>query len=144
MSPIPDQSLEALERADCMALLAGAAVGRLAVSAGELAPFVFPVNFLLDGETVVFRSDPGTKLDLALGRAVSFQVDEIDLSRKVGWSVLVRGVAYEITHWEAEHLPLEPWAPGARRRWVRIVPGEITGRRISLAELPAFDSRAYL
>jgi nitroimidazol reductase NimA-like FMN-containing flavoprotein (pyridoxamine 5'-phosphate oxidase superfamily) len=145
MAPGADRLFEVLSRDECLALLVAGAVGRLAVSVADDAPFVVPVNFVMDGETVVFRSDPGTKLELALGRSVSFQLDEIDLVRQVGWSVLVRGKAYEITHWETEHLPLEPWVSGPRRRWVRIVPAEITGRRLALTEVSgAFDSRAYI
>ena len=43
-------------------------------------PAAHPVNYLLDGEEVVFRTGSGTKLTAAArGIVVGFQVDEIDL-----------------------------------------------------------------
>jgi hypothetical protein len=80
--------------------------------------------------------------DLRIG-PVSFQIDQIDPSRRTGWSVLIQGVAYEATPSQVEHLHLRPWAPGQKRHWVRILPVEITGRRIRLPELQV-DSRGYL
>jgi hypothetical protein len=34
----------------------------------------------------------------------------------------------------ARELPLYPWAPGAKDRYVRILPRVLTGRRIALPE----------
>jgi nitroimidazol reductase NimA-like FMN-containing flavoprotein (pyridoxamine 5'-phosphate oxidase superfamily) len=96
---------------------------------------MFPVNFVLDGHTVVFRTGEGTKLHAAsLGSRVSFEVDGTDATARTGWSVVVRGEAVEVTD-QAElarlrKLPLEAWAPGPRRRYVRILPAVLTGRRI--------------
>ena len=106
-------------------------------------PLVVPINFLLDGDVIVFRTDPGEKLLQLRGSPVSFEVDQIDFLRRTGWSVLVQGVAYEATPTEIEHLMLETWAPGEKAHWVRIVPAIITGRRIQLPQLPT-DDRACL
>jgi hypothetical protein len=63
-------------------------------------------------------------------------VDDVDLERGTGWSVLVQGVGQEITGaidaWSERlrALALEPWAPGDRGQWVRILPDRITGRRL--------------
>ena len=133
----PTGSLPALEeipRDECLALLAGAGVGRLAVAFPGTSPLVVPVNFVLDGEAVVFRSGPGTKLRALRGTPVSFEVDDIDAVRHTGWSVLVRGWGYETTRWEIDHLDLTPWLPTDRDHWVRIVPESISGRRIRLPE----------
>ena len=59
-----------------------------------------------------------------------------------GWSVLVRGEAIEVAD-PAElarlrRLPLDPWAPGAKAHYVRILPAKLTGRRI-LAPAAASD-----
>jgi nitroimidazol reductase NimA-like FMN-containing flavoprotein (pyridoxamine 5'-phosphate oxidase superfamily) len=118
-------------------------VGRLAIASPGAAPLVVPVNYVLDGEIVVFRSDPGEKVLLLRGSPVSFQIDQIDPFRRTGWSVLVQGVAYEATPREIEHLHIDPWAPGEKSHWVRIVPASITGRRIQLPELRR-DSKGYL
>ncbi len=53
-----------------MALLRPGGLGRIAVAAPSGPPEVMPVNYVLDGEAVVFRSDLGTKLTLLRGGAV--------------------------------------------------------------------------
>jgi nitroimidazol reductase NimA-like FMN-containing flavoprotein (pyridoxamine 5'-phosphate oxidase superfamily) len=132
-----------IDRDECVRLLASQQVGRVAVTVPDAAPFVVPVNFVLDGEAVVFRSDSGTKLAWLRSGPVSFEVDQINPIRREGWSVLVQGVAYEATHWETDHIRVEPWGGGEKRHYVRIVPRSITGRRIVLPDLAA-DRRGYL
>ena len=61
-------------REECLRLLAGDEIGRLAVVAGK-TPIVTPVNYALDGESVVFRTDPGTKLDQGPRARAGFEVD---------------------------------------------------------------------
>ena len=125
-----DVSLEELSREECFRLLVARGVGRFAVAVPEAAPFVVPVNYLVDGEVVVFRSGGGSKLRALRGTPVAFQVDDIDPLRRTGWSVLIRGRAYESTRWETEHLNLDTWAPGEKSHWIRVVPDTISGRRI--------------
>jgi nitroimidazol reductase NimA-like FMN-containing flavoprotein (pyridoxamine 5'-phosphate oxidase superfamily) len=108
-----------------------------------MAPLVVPVNFVLDGSVVVFRTAGGGKVDGLRSGPISFQVDGIDPFHRTGWSVLVEGVAYEATRWEVRHLDLSPWAPGQKDRWIRLVPTSITGRRIR-KEYLLFDSRGYM
>lgn len=136
-------ALEELNGEECLKLLASMSIGRVAVAVANAAPLVVPVNYVLDGEVVVFRSGPGSKLDALRGSPVSFQVDLIDPFRRTGWSVLIRGVAYEATHREIKHLVIEPWAPGDKQHWIRVMPNEITGRNIQLANVP-WDTRTYL
>jgi nitroimidazol reductase NimA-like FMN-containing flavoprotein (pyridoxamine 5'-phosphate oxidase superfamily) len=135
--------LQALSADECLALLAMRSVGRIAVNIEGDGPLVIPVNYVLSGSAVVFRTDPGTKLDaLALG-PISFQLDEIDPLHRTGWSVLVRGRAEAATYFESGHLKLEPWAGGAKEHWFRIVAHSVTGRRIALPEfLP--NQKGYL
>jgi nitroimidazol reductase NimA-like FMN-containing flavoprotein (pyridoxamine 5'-phosphate oxidase superfamily) len=128
-------SLEDLPRDECLRLLRSQGIGRLAVATPGTSPLVVPVNYLVDGDEVVFRSGAGSKLRALRGAPVSFEVDEFDTLRRTGWSVLVRGSAYETTHWEIEHLPVEPWAPGDKAHWIRIVPDAVSGRRITLPDL---------
>jgi nitroimidazol reductase NimA-like FMN-containing flavoprotein (pyridoxamine 5'-phosphate oxidase superfamily) len=136
---------------ECHRLLATQEIGRLAVNA-EHHPLVFPVNYAMDGTTVVIRTSPGTKLTAADHAAVTFEVDDIDRRTRSGWSVLVRGVAEEVGPEHREDLVarthatgLQPWAPGEHGRWLRLIPTSVTGRRIVPGELPpAVDPRAYL
>jgi nitroimidazol reductase NimA-like FMN-containing flavoprotein (pyridoxamine 5'-phosphate oxidase superfamily) len=136
--------LEELEREDCLKLVASMSVGRIAVAADDdRGPIVVPVNYVLDGEIVVFRSGPGAKLHALRDTPVSFQVDLIDPSHRTGWSVLIRGPAHEATDREVEHLVVEPWAPGDKHHWIRLLPTTITGRNIRLPDVP-WDTRGYL
>jgi hypothetical protein len=125
---------------ECLDLLSTMSIGRIAVASPGGPPLVVPVNYIVDDESVVFRSDPGTKLDLLRSLPVSFQVDLIDPFHRTGWSVLIQGVAVETVPVD---VGLQPWAGGPKQHWVRITTGAITGRRLCLAELP-FDSRGYL
>jgi nitroimidazol reductase NimA-like FMN-containing flavoprotein (pyridoxamine 5'-phosphate oxidase superfamily) len=116
----------------------------LAVALPEEPPLVVPVNYVLDGEVVVFRSDVGHKLMvLREHTAASFQIDEIDPFHRNGWSVLIQGHAYQAARSEIKHLELATWAGGPREHWFRLVPRRITGRTIVLPE-PYRDGRAYL
>lgn len=124
------ERLITIDEQECWVLLATVPVGRLAVADGERAPLVVPVNFVIDGDTIVFLTGAGTKYDAASARPVSFQADSFDVMYHNGWSVLVRGLAHEISDAEASLLHVEPWAEGDRTIWMRIVPAEITGRRI--------------
>jgi nitroimidazol reductase NimA-like FMN-containing flavoprotein (pyridoxamine 5'-phosphate oxidase superfamily) len=121
-------------------LLARHQIGRIAV-VDHHGPMMVPVNYVLDRHMVVFRTDEGTKLDAACrGSRVAFEIDEIDSATRTGWSVLVRGEAVEVTDvaelGRLRDLMLQPWAPGAKARYVRILPAVVTGRRISAAGRP--------
>ena len=132
--PRPVQ-IQELTRAECFELLAGGQLGRVAV-VDDCGPVVFPVNYVLDQHTVVFRTEPGTKLHAAgRGGRVCFEADETDEAARTGWSVIVRGEITEVTD-PAElarlhELPLRTWAPGARDHYARILPAALTGRRIT-------------
>jgi uncharacterized protein len=139
-----ERTMEEVATDECLELLRSHCVGRIALVADdEEAPHVVPVNYVMDGQAIVFRTGPGTKARRLHSRPVSFEVDVIDLVHRAGWSVLVHGMAHEATTWEIAHLDIEPWGPGPKHRWVRIEPTAITGRRIRLAEYVA-DGRGYL
>jgi nitroimidazol reductase NimA-like FMN-containing flavoprotein (pyridoxamine 5'-phosphate oxidase superfamily) len=90
-------SLRELSRARCFDLLATLAVGRVGVSVRAL-PVILPVGYVVAGERVVFRTAPGAKLDAAVHRSVvAFETDRYDPAGDWGWSVLVQGVASEIS-----------------------------------------------
>jgi nitroimidazol reductase NimA-like FMN-containing flavoprotein (pyridoxamine 5'-phosphate oxidase superfamily) len=119
----------------CRALLAGEEIGRLALVVGR-APAIFPLNYALDGDAVVFRTAPGTKLDHAERGPVAFEVDGLDREQRTGWSVVVHGRLEEVTQFDAatlarvSALALYPWAEGVKDHWLRLVPSHISGRRV--------------
>ncbi len=125
--------LEELSVDECLQLLGNTHLGRLAVVVGD-QPLVFPVNYALNRREIVFRTDPGTKLHLAEGHRVAFEIDGEDGLYHEGWSVLVVGIAREehdpVRKRELGRLPLTPWAAGPKAHWMRLSGGAITGRRI--------------
>jgi nitroimidazol reductase NimA-like FMN-containing flavoprotein (pyridoxamine 5'-phosphate oxidase superfamily) len=130
----PRTGLEVLDRHECIALLARNSLGRLAVVDDGGRPLVFPVNFALDGDAIVLRTDPGTKLFRARKGWVAFECDGIDSVYHTGWSVVASGIAEEVCNAaevaELARLPLALWAPGPKSTWVRIRPRNLSGRRI--------------
>lgn len=130
----PRTHLHDLDRDECFALLEGSTLGRLAVVSDDRRPYVFPVNFTVANETIVFRTDVGTKLHLALGQWVAFECDGVDSVYHTGWSVLVSGIAEAVTSRaeiaELDGLPLALWCPGPKPTWVRVRAMGISGRRI--------------
>jgi uncharacterized protein len=145
-----DPTMHVIPAEECYRLLAAHEFGRIGVIA-EHYPLILPVNYRLDGTTVVIRTHQGTILHAAEHANVTFQVDEIDRASRSGWSVLVRATAEEVgEEHRAEMLArthesgVEPWAPGDKEHWLRLVSHEITGRRILPGELPPLDPRAYL
>ena len=132
--------LEEIPRDECLKLLRTMSIGRIAVASPGGPPLVVPINYAVDDGDVVFRTDPGTKLDLLRGLPVSFQVDLIDPFHRTGWSVLIQGIAVETVPAEVDP---RPWADGPKRHWVRVTPGAITGRWLQLPECPV-DCRGYL
>lgn len=130
-----------LTKCECFGLLAREQLGRVTF-VDDLGPMVLPVNFVLDRQMVVFRTDNGAKLDVARsGGRVAFEIDGIDAAAHTGWSVVVRGEAAEVTDpaelGRLRRLPLDPWPPGTKSRYVRILPAILTGRRISLPSAPS-------
>ena len=139
-----DTTLVELDREECFALLASMSIGRIAVASPVGSPLVVPVNYALDGEVVVFRTDTGSKLAALRHGAISFQVDLFDPGHRTGWSVLVQGIAYESAPDGAPaHVDVEPWAPGPKSHWIRIVPGHVSGRRLCL-HADTWDDAGYL
>jgi len=127
--------LEWIDQDECLELLAGDVVGRIAVIDGH-APAIFPVNYVMDGDNIVFRTDPGTKLDAAERAAACFEIDGIDCASRAGWSVVATGRLEEVTRYDTRTwlrvnaLAVEPWAGGAKAHWMRLIPERITGRRV--------------
>jgi len=126
--------LEHMSLTECWQMLRLSAVGRIGVLV-DGGPEIYPVNFVVDGQTVVFRTDAGSKLrGLDKSPSVCFEADGMNLEDHTGWSVMVKGRATEVTspgdRRKAAALPLQFWALGEKAYWIRIRPTEVTGRRI--------------
>jgi nitroimidazol reductase NimA-like FMN-containing flavoprotein (pyridoxamine 5'-phosphate oxidase superfamily) len=126
--------LEVLSRDECLRLLGGCTFGRVGVTMGAL-PAVLPINYRLIGDRIVFRTSGGTKLDAAIrGAVVAFEVDDLEPLAHSGWSVMVTGIAQEVTEpgdlqiVEAAGVPR--WAPAPAEHVVQISTEMISGRRI--------------
>ena len=123
---------------ECLDLLRSQVVGRLAVSIDHY-PDIFPLNYVVDHGTIVFRTAEGTKLSAAVrGRAVAFEADGLDPTTGEAWSVVAKGEAVEIESldelFEATELPLYSWHAAPKHRFVRIEPTEISGRRFHIVD----------
>ncbi len=137
------KELSVLELQECRELLARHHFGRLAYAdrVGEL-PVIVPVNYVFTDGAVVLRTAPGSKLRAALdGAGAAFEIDGADEETRTGWSVLVRGRVESVTDpdqlKQLEQSPVETWAPGEKPHVIRLTPGKITGRRLSLADIPS-------
>jgi uncharacterized protein len=134
-------SLETMAEEECIDLLLRHNLGRIAVLAGE-QPLIFPVNYAYGDRVIAVRTGPGTKLATAPNARVAFEIDNYDPSTGVGWSVLVQGVAYEITGAVdrqsrlARDLQVHPLAPGQHDHWIGIHPTDMSGRRFRGADVP--------
>jgi len=130
-----ENGLQILPEEECHVLLAGGTLGRVGVTMGAL-PAIFPVNYgMMDG-AVVFYTGEGVKLRAALdGAVVAFEVDAVDTTTHSGWSVMIVGLAEDVTDPDelaaVGRLGLEPWAGGERSHAVRIRPQFISGRRVA-------------
>ncbi len=119
-------------------LLSGVHLGRLVTTIGGQAE-IFPVNFVVQRHTILFRSAEGTKLfGTVMNDQVLFEADDHNVVG--GWSVIVRGGA-EVLYSaedieEAEQAGLYPWIATVKLRFVRITPTETSGRRFLFGPEP--------
>lgn len=133
--PTDHAGLEVLPFDECLRLAASVSVGRIGFLAdGEVV--VLPVNHVVDGQSLVFRTAHGSKLSVAGGQdLVAFEADDYDEPSRSGWSVLISGRA-DIVDEETEirrvsRLGLHPWAAAVERPfWIRVRPTAVSGRQI--------------
>jgi len=129
------EHLEAIEREECLRLLKAHGVGRIAASA-RCRPIIYPVNYTLADDAIIFLTRPGGDLDRATeGAIVAFEIDSADFTYHEGWSVLVVGRSAHVSDppavKRARGLSLTPWAGENRNVMVRVVLDDVTGQRIS-------------
>ena len=147
----PDATLHVIPTEECYRLLATQELGRIGINV-EHYPLILPVNYALDGTIVVIRTHAGTILRAAEHANVTFEVDDVDRRTRSGWSVVLHAQAEEVGPAHRAELVarthasgVQPWAPGEKGHWMRLIPHAVSGRRIVPGELPpAVDPRAYL
>ena len=134
---IDKSGLEVLTEGECFALLETAPIGRVVYSDRAL-PVIVPVNFAIDGVDVVIRTGRRSRLAThAAGHVIAFEIDEIDVVSRSGWSVVLTGYLQLVDDpaevGRLERLGLRSWAPSAHDRYLRLRPDLVTGRRIPVA-----------
>jgi nitroimidazol reductase NimA-like FMN-containing flavoprotein (pyridoxamine 5'-phosphate oxidase superfamily) len=122
-----------LTQDECWQLLREHEFGRLAFTmVGE--QHITPINYAVDGGTLLFRTAPGSKLlAVELGAEVAFEID--DFAGETAVSVVVRGRARHLPEDEAhraENVPLRTWVGTEKYDVVEIAPSVVSGRRFDL------------
>ncbi|MFH8249117.1 pyridoxamine 5'-phosphate oxidase family protein [Microbacterium sp. B2969] len=125
-----DDPLHVLSADECWARVSDEELGRLVTHVGDVLD-IFPVNFVVDQGTIVFRTAEGSKLfELTVNDEVLFEVD--DHTETDAWSVVVRGHARKLATSDevarADTLGLKPWLPTLKYNYVRIEPTTVSGR----------------
>jgi nitroimidazol reductase NimA-like FMN-containing flavoprotein (pyridoxamine 5'-phosphate oxidase superfamily) len=128
--------LEELDRAECLSLLQTQRVGRLALVAdGEV--LIFPVNYAVSEDgVVVMRGAESAHFVNELSTRASFEVDHFEPDGSSGWSVVVSGMAFDVTDGldarsrKLREVEVDPWPADRYSRCLAIVPERITGRRL--------------
>lgn len=133
-----DTVVTTLSDDQCWERLARRELGRLVTHVGDVLD-IFPVNYVVDDGSILFRTAPGSKLtELTINDEVLFEVD--DHTDADAWSVVVRGTAHVLdTGAEveaADELALKPWIPTLKYYYVRVRPTALTGRAFQRGEEP--------
>jgi uncharacterized protein len=133
-----DDPVTVLDEDESWSLLSSVSLGRLVTILGGQAE-IFPVNFVTQRRTLLFRTAQGTKLYSAvMSDQVVFEAD--DHTATEGWSVIIRGRAHWLTDnveiLDAEEAPLFPWPATVKPHYVRVIALEITGRRFKFGPEP--------
>lgn len=133
-----DAPVSELTESESWDLLGSVSLGRLVTTVNGWTE-IFPVNFVVQKNTLLFRTAEGTKLlTAALNEYVIFEADDHNVAE--GWSVIVRGKARLLSTSaevaEAERAGLYPWVATQKDRFVRIVPKTMTGRRFVFGPEP--------
>ena len=118
---------------ECWRRVGDNVLGRLGFDLGR-GPRIHPMNYAVDGRTVVLRTSAGSELALfeelfAAGSLVAFEVDQVDHRVHQGWSVLMDG---QLARVDPDQVPgpavPRPWAGGERDVLIRFTPVTVRGR----------------
>jgi uncharacterized protein len=136
MTAVNTEAVDRLDEALIRDRLRHARFGRVAYLDG-VQPIVVPVNIVSDEtQHVLLRTAAETPLARLDGQRVAVKIDGHDNADRSGWSILVRGVARDVTdapdveahRWQK--VTVDTWAPGVRDRLIVVLPLSITGRVI--------------
>uniref|UniRef100_A0AAU2JYL9 Pyridoxamine 5'-phosphate oxidase family protein n=1 Tax=Streptomyces sp. NBC_00049 TaxID=2903617 RepID=A0AAU2JYL9_9ACTN len=133
-SSLRDAHLVALTDDECRHFLSTHGIGRVAVFTTQ-GPAIFPVNYVVAGGDIAFRTSGEATIARSAGTEVAFEVDRIDDAMHTGWSVMAVGEVEGITdaaviqRLDAVARSL-PWAGGDRTHWMKVAPTRFTGRRV--------------
>ena len=116
-------------------LLTSADIGRVVLTDRAL-PTALPVSYVLDGDDIIFRTGEGAKLAAARrGTVVAFEVDHFDPALRIGWSVVVTGVATVVTDPDdlshVLELGIPTWVAAESAHFVRLPTAMVNGRRVA-------------
>jgi nitroimidazol reductase NimA-like FMN-containing flavoprotein (pyridoxamine 5'-phosphate oxidase superfamily) len=133
-SPTDGAEFIHLDRSESLGLLHRVPIGRLIFTVSAL-PAVRPMNFVLVDDLIVLRtaadSTVARKVD---GEVVAFEVDELDVAARSGWSVVIHGYASVVNDRQTisrlKSVPLVSWAPGKRDQFITITTEMVEGRRV--------------
>lgn len=136
------EPISILSETECWNLLSSVALGRLITSV-DGQPEIFPVNFVVQHRTVLFRTAEGTKLvSAAINNNVLFEADDHGITE--AWSVILKGTARTLRTdeeiQEAERAQLLPWTATIKQHFVRVRPLTISGRRFVFGPEPERES----
>lgn len=137
------RKLGAVTRGEALSLLAGISLGRIVFTENAM-PAVRPASHIVESGVIVARSHDGSsvvpggeKSRSAAGpdraTVVAYQAETIDISSRLGWSVVVTGPATpvvdpaEIARYSAV---LGPWTDAGEGQLICIQPGIVTGYRL--------------
>ena len=128
-----DDPVEEMTLDECWKVLEGEEFGRLAFRLVDEVHLV-PINYVVDGRTLLFRTTSGNKLlSAAMHSYVAFEIDWYD--DRSAWSVVVRGHARRLPDSEKHRLDnvtRQPWVPTDKNDVIELDPGAVTGRRFLL------------
>lgn len=131
-----DRRLIQLYPRESVQLLSSISLGRVAFSARAL-PAIRPVSHFVDGDYVIIRADPGDSITSQLkdggDAVVAYEADAIDHDQHLGWSVIVVGVARQVTEpakATAYRQKIRSWASGPDDQVIAIHIDKISGFRL--------------
>jgi len=125
-----------LSKQECWQRLEAGTIGRVAWEAAD-GPEVLPVTYAVRDGLIAFRTSAyGPLAELRTPRPVAFEIDELDVHGRRGWSVTARGLSRAATRADElvelwAHQEPEPWAAGSRTLFILIVPHTVAGRSVS-------------
>lgn len=119
--------LSELAEEECWRRLSTQVIGRVAwSSAGRTA--IIPVNYRVADGRIVLRTSAYSELARSVdGTQVAFEVDQFDVERRTGWSVVVSGTAAFDHHGTTDPDP-DPWPTGQRVLRIVVTPQAVSGR----------------